>query len=75
MPFASRKGAPKPFYKGKTLRFTVPVAPGGTYDLWVRALAPHLEKHTGAKFLLKISLVPAVWSAAHSFIRSRNPTG
>jgi tripartite-type tricarboxylate transporter receptor subunit TctC len=47
------KGTAETFYKGKTLKFIVPVAPGGTYDLWVRALAPHLEKHTGAKLLVE----------------------
>jgi tripartite-type tricarboxylate transporter receptor subunit TctC len=47
------KESAKVFYKGKTLKFVVPVAPGGTYDLWARALAPHLEKHTGAKVIVE----------------------
>lgn len=41
------------FYKGKTIKFIVPVAPGGTYDLWARALAPHLEKHTGTRMIVE----------------------
>ena len=41
------------FYKGATLRLVDPHAPGGSYDLWVRALAPHLKKHTGANVIVE----------------------
>ena len=41
------------FYKGKTIKFLVPFAPGGAVDLWVRALAPYLEKHTGSRILVE----------------------
>jgi len=51
--WAQPKGPAEAFYKGKTLKFIVSVAPGGTFDLWVRALAPHLEKHTGTKVLVE----------------------
>ena len=37
------------FYKGATVAFIVPNAPGGMFDLWARTLAPHLKKYTGAK--------------------------
>lgn len=49
---ALTKETAEAFYKGKTIQFVVPVAPGGTYDLWARALTPHLEKHTGAKVIV-----------------------
>ena len=41
------------FYKGKTIRFLVPFAPGGAVDLWARALSPYLEKHSGSKVLVE----------------------
>ena len=41
------------FYKGKSIKFLVPFAPGGAVDLWARALAPYLEKHSGAKVLVE----------------------
>ena len=41
------------FYKGATLRLMDPHAPGGSYDQWVRALAPHMKKHTGANVLVE----------------------
>ncbi len=50
---AQTKEGPEAFYKGKTIKFIVAVAPGGTYDLWARALAPYLEKHTGAKMIVE----------------------
>jgi tripartite-type tricarboxylate transporter receptor subunit TctC len=50
---AQTKDSPEAFYRGKTIKFIVAVAPGGTYDLWARALAPHLEKHTGAKIIVE----------------------
>lgn len=50
---AQVKGSPEAFYKGKNIKFIVPVGPGGAMDLWVRALAPHLEKHTGARVIVE----------------------
>jgi tripartite-type tricarboxylate transporter receptor subunit TctC len=50
---AQGKSSPDAFYKGKNIKFIVPVAPGGAMDLWIRALAPHLEKHTGARILVE----------------------
>ena len=45
------------FYKGKTIVILVPSAPGGTFDLISRAVAPYLEKYTGARTLLQNSAV------------------
>jgi tripartite-type tricarboxylate transporter receptor subunit TctC len=47
---------PAAFYKGKTITVFVPSAPGGTFDLLSRAVAPYLEKYTGAKTLLQNSV-------------------
>ena len=33
------------FYKGKTIRVTVGLAPGGGYDTYTRAIARHIGKH------------------------------
>jgi tripartite-type tricarboxylate transporter receptor subunit TctC len=35
----------EPFYKGKTVRIVVGFSPGGTFDLWARALAQHMGKY------------------------------
>lgn len=35
------------FFKGKTLKFIVPYAPGGGYDQWPRVLEPYLKKYLG----------------------------
>jgi tripartite-type tricarboxylate transporter receptor subunit TctC len=44
------------FYQGKTITVFVPSAPGGTFDLLSRVIAPYLEKYTGAKALLQNSV-------------------
>lgn len=36
------------FFKGKTITMVIVYAPGGSYDLWARTLAPFIKKHTGA---------------------------
>ncbi len=41
------------FYKGVTLRLVDPHGPGGSYDQWVRAIAPHMKKHTGANVIVE----------------------
>ena len=35
----------EPFYKGRTVRIVVGFSPGGTFDLWPRALAQHMAKY------------------------------
>lgn len=44
------------FYKGKTINVFVPSAPGGTFDLLSRIIAPYMEKYTGAKTILQNSV-------------------
>ena len=35
----------EPFYKGKTIRLIVGLAPGGGYDLYSRVIARQMGKH------------------------------
>ena len=44
------------FYKGKTITVFIPSAPGGTFDLLSRIIAPYLEKYTGAQTVLQNSV-------------------
>lgn len=37
--------APDDFYSGKTIQLLIGFGPGGTYDLWARAIARHLSEH------------------------------
>jgi tripartite-type tricarboxylate transporter receptor subunit TctC len=37
--------AQEPFYRGKTIRLIVGLAPGGGYDLYSRVIARHMGKH------------------------------
>ena len=39
------------FFRGKQIRFYTMGSPGGGYDAYVRALAPHLEKRLGGKII------------------------
>lgn len=41
------------FYKGKTITYIVATSPGGGYDTYARLIAKYLEKHLGAKVLVK----------------------
>jgi tripartite-type tricarboxylate transporter receptor subunit TctC len=40
------------FYKGKRIEWYVPSKAGGGYDTATRAIAPYMEKHTGARILV-----------------------
>ena len=37
------------FYKGNVIKWIVPYKPGGGYDEYSRAVAPYMEKYTGAR--------------------------
>src|SRR5918993_2298231 len=39
------------FFQGKHIRFYTMGSPGGGYDTYMRALAPHLERALGAKVI------------------------
>jgi tripartite-type tricarboxylate transporter receptor subunit TctC len=42
---ATAQSSADDFYKGKTIRFVVGLAPGGGYDLSARTLGRHIGKH------------------------------
>jgi tripartite-type tricarboxylate transporter receptor subunit TctC len=46
------------FFKGKSLRFTVTYAPGGTYDLYSRTLIAHLPRHIPGNPSIVIQYMP-----------------
>ena len=46
--------AQEPFYRGKTIRLLVGLAPGGGYDLYARVIARHMGKHIPGN--------PTLWS-------------
>ena len=50
---AQSRGGVEEFYKGATIKFIVPNAPGGSFDLWARALAPRFEKYAGSKVIVE----------------------
>ena len=41
------------FYKGKTITWICPFSPGGGYDTWARAMAPAVQRLTGATVVVK----------------------
>src|SRR3970282_2475425 len=43
--FLTSHSAADDFYKGKTIRFVVGLAPGGGYDLAARTVGRHIGKH------------------------------
>jgi tripartite-type tricarboxylate transporter receptor subunit TctC len=43
----------KGFYKGKVGKIVVGYGPGGGYDAYARMIAPHLEKTTGARWIVE----------------------
>jgi tripartite-type tricarboxylate transporter receptor subunit TctC len=50
------------FYQGKTVRFVVGTSPGGGYDIYARALAPHLQKRLGGlRSWSRIGPAAATW--------------
>ncbi|MGE3933940.1 MAG: Bug family tripartite tricarboxylate transporter substrate binding protein [Rhodospirillaceae bacterium] len=40
---------PEQFYKGRTITLVTPFGAGGTYDLYSRAIAQHMERHIPGK--------------------------
>lgn len=45
--------AEESFYEGETVNFVVPYDPGGGYDAYARALAPHLGECLGAEVVVR----------------------
>ena len=51
LPARAADEAARAFFQGKQIRFFTMGSPGGGYDAYMRALAPHLERKLGAKVL------------------------
>jgi tripartite-type tricarboxylate transporter receptor subunit TctC len=57
VPLAATAAAPVSF-EGKRIEIIVPFSPGGGTDVYVRALAPHLEKHLPGKPTIIVRNIP-----------------
>jgi len=69
---AQKKEEVASFYKGATLRLIDPHAPGGSYDQWVRAVAPHMKKHTGANVVVEnMSGASGLMGGAYLYSRAK----
>lgn len=69
--------AQKVDFSGKRIEVTVPFAPGGGSDVYMRAIAPHLERHLPGKPTLIIRNVPGSRSipGANQFQERAKPDG
>ncbi len=50
---APAPGGVEAFYKGKTIKFVTPTAPGGVFDMLARQTAPALQKYSGASVVVE----------------------
>lgn len=66
---ARAQAADADFFKGKTVRLIVGVAPGGGYDAHARMLAPLLEKQIGATVLVENRPGAAGMAALNSLVK------
>lgn len=69
--------AQKVDFSGKRIEVIVPFAPGGGSDVYIRAMAPHLERHLPGKPTLIIRNVPGARSipGANQFQERAKPDG
>jgi tripartite-type tricarboxylate transporter receptor subunit TctC len=73
-PAAAADHSADAFFRGKQLRFYTMGSPGGGYDTYMRALAPHLERKLGAK-VLPTNETGAGGLAAMNRLLSSSPDG
>lgn len=71
------QAAQKVDFAGKRIEITVPFPPGGGSDVYIRALAPHLEKHLPGNPAIIIRNVPGGGSitGANQFQQRAKPDG
>src|SRR5918996_141196 len=64
-------------FAGKRIEVIVPFAPGGGTDVYVRALAPHLEKHLPGKPTIIVRNIPGARGipGANQFQSRAKPDG
>jgi tripartite-type tricarboxylate transporter receptor subunit TctC len=69
--------AQEPFYKGKTIRLIVGLAPGGGYDLYSRVIARHLGKHIPGNPTIVVENMAGAGSviAANHMYKAAKPDG
>jgi len=69
--------AQEPFYKGKTIRLIVGLAPGGGYDLYSRVIARHMGKHIPGKPTIVVENMTGAGSiiAANYIYKAAKPDG
>lgn len=65
------------FYKGKTIRLIVGLAPGGGYDLYSRVIARHMGKHISGNPTFIVENMQGAGSviAANYMYKAANPDG
>jgi tripartite-type tricarboxylate transporter receptor subunit TctC len=65
------------FYKGKTIRLIVGLAPGGGYDLYSRVIARHMGKHISGNPTFVVENMQGAGSviAANYMYKAANPDG
>jgi tripartite-type tricarboxylate transporter receptor subunit TctC len=69
--------AQEPFYKGKTIRLIVGLAPGGGYDLYSRVIARHIGKHIPGTPTIVVENMTGAGSviAANHMYKAARPDG
>jgi tripartite-type tricarboxylate transporter receptor subunit TctC len=69
--------AQEPFYRGKTIRLIVGLAPGGGYDLYSRVIARHMGKHIPGNPTIVVDNMTGAGSviAANYMYHSAKPDG
>jgi len=69
--------AQEPFFKGKTIRLIVGLAPGGGYDLYSRVIARHLGKHIPGNPTVVVENMTGAGSviAANYMFKAARPDG
>lgn len=65
------------FYQGKTMRIIVSFSPGGGFDIYSRAIASHMGKHTPGNPTVIVENMPGAGGliAANRLYRSAKPDG
>lgn len=69
--------AQEPFFKGKTIRLIVGLAPGGGYDLYSRVIARHMGKHIPGNPTIVVENMTGAGSviAANYIYKAAKPDG
>src|SRR5215510_10207698 len=69
--------AQEPFYKGKTIRLIVGLAPGGGFDTYSRVIARHMGKHIPGNPTTVVDNMPGAASmlAANYVYKAAKPDG